>query len=346
MAKPIVLTGIRPTGPLHLGHYVGALRQWLPLQETHECFFLIADVQALTTHADNPSLIEDSVRQVALDFLAVGLNPTLPNVHFVLQSAVPELTELTLYLSMVTPFAWMEGNPTVKAERADLEKKGKSPTTGFMYYVVSQAADILFVSPEPSSATGPIYVPVGEDQAPHLQDTNRIARAFNRAYGRCFVTCEPIIGDIGRLVGTDGNAKMSKSMHNVVNLGDNPAAIKAAVMGMFTDPKRIHKDDPGTVSGNPLFIYLDTFAPGDAHVQVLKNRYTLGTVGDVEVKNYLNEVLQEFLAPIRERRIDAARNADIRATLDDGTLAARKVADETMRRTRELMHLNYAHLNR
>jgi tryptophanyl-tRNA synthetase len=343
--KKLVLTGIRPTGPLHLGHYIGALKQWLPLQyEECDCYFIVADVQALTTHADRPKLIEDAVRQVVLDFLGVGLDPKRNNVHFVLQSAIPELTELTVYLSMVTPFTWMESNPTIKSEKAALEKQSRSVTTGFMYYPVSQAADILFVSPDPRVSPAPILVPVGEDQVPHLQDTNRIAKAFNRLYGPCYVLCEPIIGEVGRLVGTDGQAKMSKSLGNVIDLRDDEASVRKAVMNMFTDPNRIHPTDPGTVEGNPVFIYHDAFNPDREMVKELKMRYREGKVGDVEVKKLLNTALQEFLSPIRERR-QAAEKSDIRKILLDGTAVARDLAIETLERAKKLMHLDYKNLN-
>ncbi len=342
--KKLVLTGIRPTGPLHLGHYVGALKQWLPLQnEECDCYFLVADVQALTTHADRPELIEDAVRQVVLDFLGVGLDPTRDNVHFVLQSAVPELTELTVYLSMVTPFTWMESNPTIKSEKSALEKQSRSVTTGFMYYPVSQAADILFVSPDPSVSPAPILVPVGEDQVPHLQDTNRIAKAFNRLYGSCFVLCEPIIGEVGRLVGIDGQAKMSKSLGNVIDLRDDEVSVRKAVMSMFTDPNRIHPTDPGTVEGNPVFIYHDAFNSDHAMVEDLKTRYREGKVGDVEVKKLLNAALQDFLSPIRERR-RLAEKSNLADILLEGTDLARSLAKETLLRTKDLMHLNYKNL--
>lgn len=338
--KSIVLTGIRPTGALHLGHYVGALKQWIQLQDEHECFFLIADVQALTTHSENPQLIQDSVRQVVLDFIAVGLDPRRKNVHFVLQSAIPELYELTVLLSMVTPFSWMESNPTIKSEMKSLKKQNKSVNTGFMYYPVSQAADILFVSPDPSGDKALILVPVGEDQVPHLRGTNNIAKAFNRVYGECFVMCEPLVGDIGRLVGTNGTEKMSKSLDNAIFLGDSPERISKLVKGMFTDPKRIHSTDRGKVRGNPVFMYHDAFNPDQDEIKDLKSRYRLGKVGDVEVKNKLDIALQNFLRPIRERRIEAEEE-DLGLIVAQGTNKARKLAIETIQRTRDLMRLNY-----
>jgi tryptophanyl-tRNA synthetase len=331
-----VLTGIRPTGPLHLGHYLGALCQWLPLQRDYQCFFLIADIQALTTHMDQPELIQKAIEDVVLDWLAVGLKPDLPNVHFVLQSAIPELHELTNLLAMVTPFTWMETNATVIAERARL---GDKVSTGFVYYVVSQAADILFTSLDPAVSKAEILVPVGEDQVPHLRDTNKIAKAFNRQYGPTFNTCKPLVGEVGRLVGTDGNSKMSKSEGNVIELRATAEEVKAAVMGMFTDPKRISADVPGTVEGNPVFIYHDAFNSNLAEVAALKDRYEAGTVGDVEVKEKLIIALEDFLAPIRAKGLEYQASADIRAILADGTKHARELAIATLGRARDAMGL-------
>ncbi len=331
-----ILTGIRPTGPLHLGHYLGALKQWVELQDTYECYFLVADIQALTTHADNPSLIKDSVRQVVLDFLAVGLDPKKDNVNFVLQSAIPELTELTVYLSMVAPFSWMQANPTIQTEM----KTVKTVSTGFMYYPVSQAADILFVSPDPSENKNPILVPVGEDQIPHVRDTNNIARAFNNTYKETFVKCEPLVGKVGRLVGTDGQAKMSKSLNNAIFLKDDEKEIERKVMSMYTDPNRIRPTDVGNPEGNPVFIYHDAFNKNIEEVEDLKKRYREGTVGDVEVKRKLNSVLQEFLKPIRERR-QSFESENIMDFLVDGTDKARVLAKQTVDRAKKAIHLDY-----
>jgi len=332
-----VLTGIRPTGPLHLGHYAGALKQWIPLQKDCECFFMIADIQALTTHVDNPKLIEDSVREVTLDFLAVGLDPKKSNVHFVLQSAIPELTELTVYLSMVTPFTWMQSNPTIQTEMKQL---GKEISTGFMCYPVSQAADISFVSPDPNESSEPTLVPVGEDQVPHIRDNNSIISAFNRKYSPTFVECEALLGDVKRLVGTDGQSKMSKSLNNAIYLKDDEETIEKKIRSMFTDPNRIHPNDPGTVEGNPVFIYHDAFNNNKEEVKDLKERYIKGTVGDVEVKEKLNVAIQEFLGPIREKRKEYEKE-DVKKILEEGTVYARAIALKTLERTRKAMHLNY-----
>lgn len=335
-----LMTGIRPTGPLHLGHYVGALKNWVELQDKYECFFMVADVQALTTHADNPKLIEESVREVVLDFLAIGLDPYKENVHFILQSAMPELTELTVYLSMVTPFTWMQSNPTIQTESKYL---GKNISTGFMYYPVSQAADILFPSPDPKESNELILVPVGEDQVPHLRDTNNIVSAFNRTYSPAFVECDALVGKIGRLVGTDGQAKMSKSLNNSIFLKDDIETVKKMIKGMYTDPNRIHPNDPGTVEGNPVFIYHDAFNNNKEEVTDLKERYRKGTVGDVEVKEKLEKAVQEFLNPIRENRKKHEKD-DIKGILDEDTVFARSLAKKTLERVKEAMHLNYSNL--
>jgi tryptophanyl-tRNA synthetase len=331
-----LMTGIRPTGPLHLGHYIGALKQWVHLQDKYECYFMVADIQALTTHADNPALIEDSIREVVLDFLALGLDPEKENVNFILQSAIPELTELTTYFSMVTPFSWMQANPTIQTEMKNL----KTVTTGFMYYPVSQAADILFVSPDPNKSDKPICVPVGEDQLPHLRDTSAVARAFNSAYGKTFVECKGVVGEVGRLVGTDGQAKMSKSLNNAIYFKDSEKEIEKKVMSMYTDPNRIHPTDPGKVEGNPVFIYHDTFNKNKAEVAELKEKYVKGAVGDVEVKRRLNAALQEFIAPIRKRR-EGFTESDVQKYLTDGTKKAQKLAQTSLQRARSAMHLDY-----
>ena len=331
-----ILTGIRPTGPLHLGHYLGALKQWVELQDNFDCYFLVADIQALTTHADNPSFIKDSVKQVVLDFLAVGLDPKKENVNFVLQSAIPELTELTVYLSMVAPFSWMQANPTIQSEM----KTVKTVSTGFMYYPVSQAADILFVSPDPSENNSSILVPVGDDQLPHLRDTNNIARAFNNTYKETFVRCDPLVGKVGRLIGIDGQTKMSKSLNNAIFLKDDEKEIEKKVMSMYTDPNRVRSTDPGNTEGNPVFIYHDAFNKNTEEVEDLKKRYREGTIGDVEVKRKLNSVLQEFLKPIREKR-QYFENEDIKEFLIDGTNKARVLAKKSVERAKKAMYLDY-----
>ena len=335
-----LMTGIRPTGPLHLGHYVGALKNWVSLQDKYECFFMIADVQALTTHSDKPELMEESVKDIVLDFLGVGLDSSKPNVHFILQSAIPELTELTVYLSMVTPFTWMQSNPTIQKEMKQL---GKNISTGFMYYPVSQAADILFASFDPKESDEPILVPVGEDQVPHLRNTNSISSAFNRTYSPVFVECKGLVGEVGRLVGTDGQSKMSKSLNNAIYLKDNDETIEKKIKSMYTDPNRIHPNDPGTVEGNPVFIYHDEFNKNKEEVEDLKRRYRTGDVGDVEVKEKLIIAIKDFIKPIRDKRKEHEKD-DIQAILNDGTSYARSIAIETLKRVKKAMHLDYVDL--
>lgn len=336
MAVKRILTGIRPTGALHLGHYVGALKQWVSLQDEYECFFLIADVQALTTHVDQPAVIEDAVREVTLDWIGVGLDPTRPNVHFVLQSGVPELTELTAYFTMLVPFAEMERNPTIKAERAQLDS---APTAGFMIYPISQAADILLFTPSPPKRGDKLLVPVGEDQVPHLEGSNRVARCFNRRYGKVFLECTPKVGDVGRLPGTDGQAKMSKSLNNAIQLKDPPEVVAQLVRKMFTDKTKLRKDDPGHPYECPVFLYHNAFGDGS----VLPDRAAgckSGRLGCVECKQDLVRVLNAFLDPIRARR-EEAEKIPLDNYLREGTAEARKVAAVTMEAVHRAMHLDY-----
>ncbi len=334
-----ILTGIRPTGPLHLGHYVGALKQWVSLQEEYECFFLIADIQALTTHIDQPKLIEESVKEVILDFIAVGLDPERDNVYFVLQSAIPELTELTTYFTMLVPFSEMEKNPTIKAERKQLNS---SPTAGFMIYPISQAADILLFVPYPSEKNDELLVPVGEDQVPHLEQTNKIARRFNRRYGKIFIECTPKIGEIGKLPGTDGKAKMSKSLGNAILLKDNSETVKKKVMKMFTDPLKARRYDEGHPEECPVYLYHKAF--GDQNtIYSRAARCRSGVLGCVDCKKDLIEALNKFLDPIRTRRKNAEK-APLGKYLEKGIKKAREVGKNTILAVRKAMHLNYTSL--
>lgn len=337
MAKRI-LTGIRPTGKLHLGHYVGALKMWKELQDQneYECFFLVADVQALTTHVDRPSVIEEAVREVVLDFIAVGLDPTKPNIHFVLQSWVPELTELTTYFSMIVPFSRMEGNPTIKAELAQMNS---SPTVGFMIYPTSQAADILLFTTYPPQPNDYLLVPVGADQVPHIEEAADIARMFNNRYGNTFLKCEAKVGLIGRLVGTDGQAKMSKSLSNVIQLSDTADDVSKIVKKMFTDPEKIRKNDPGHPKECPVYKYHKIFGSRKTFSGRYKDCKT-GGLGCVECKNTLTEVLNNFLDPIRQRRL-IAEQEPIGGYLISGTDRAREIAQNTMDAVRKAMHLDY-----
>ena len=325
-----ILTGIRPTGPLHLGHYSGALENWLQLQEEYECFFLIADYQALGDHIDQIEKVRDSVLQVALDWLAVGLDPK--NGAFVIQSYVPEHAELTMLLSMITPLARLQRNPTLKSEMERLDASGMS--VGFYTYPVSQIADILLPKAH--------LVPVGEDQLPHIEMAREIARKFNRSYGEVFPEPKALVGRVPRLMGTDGKAKMSKSLNNCVFLHEDEDTVNKRVRGMFTDPTRLRATDPGHVEGNPVFMYHDAFNPDVEEVQDLKDRYVVGKVGDVEVKQQLAQALNRFLEPVRERRRHYEQHPDeVKDALLDGTRRAKAVAESTMEEVRAAMQVLY-----
>ncbi|MBM3945412.1 MAG: tryptophan--tRNA ligase [SAR202 cluster bacterium] len=328
-----ILTGIRPTGPLHLGHYIGALENWLRLQKEYECFFLIADYQALGDHIDEIDRIRESVIQVTIDWLSVGLDPN--DNAFVVQSYIPEFSELTMLLSMLTPLPWLERNPTLKAERDRLEEESAtSISVGFFNYPVSQVADILLPKAH--------LVPVGEDQLPHIELTREIARKFNRTYGEVFPEPQALIGRVPRLVGTDGKAKMSKSIGNAIYLGDGAEEVTRRVRGMYTDPTRLRATDPGHVEGNPVFMYHDAFNPNKPEVQDLKDRYVNGKVGDVECKQKLAKALNDFLEPVREKRRDYEQHLDdVKGALLDGTRRAKKAAEQTMQEVREAMRIIY-----
>ncbi len=325
-----ILTGVRPTGALHLGHYVGALENWIRLQREYECFFLIADFQ-VSDHADDISRVKGNAFEVALDWLAVGLDPQ--GSHFEIESLVPQHAELTTWLSWWVPLGMLQRNPTLKAEMAGLE--GDSVPVAFFNYPMMQAANILMPKAH--------LVPVGEDQLPHIELTREIARRFNRTFNvDLFPIPEPLVGRVPRLVGVDGNAKMSKSLNNAIYLGDDAATVTQKVRGMYTDPTRLRATDPGHVEGNPVFMYHDAFNPNVEEVDDLKARYVEGKVGDVEVKTKLAAALNAFLDPIREKRAYFASHPnEVREALAAGTAHASKVADATMREVRDAMGLNY-----
>ena len=324
-----ILTGIRPTGSLHLGHYVGALENWIRLQEEYECFFLIADYQALSDHVDDIEGIRKAVIEVTLDWLAVGLDPERST--FVIQSYVPEHAELTLLLSMITPLARLQRNPTLKSEIDTL--KASNLSVGFYTYPVSQVADILLPKAH--------LVPVGEDQLPHVEMTREIARKFNRSYGDVFPEPKPLVGRVPRLVGTDNKGKMSKSLGNVISLKDDAETVTKLVRSMYTDPTRLRATDPGHVEGNPVFMYHDAFNTDANEVADLKERYKAGKVGDVEVKQKLTAAINRFLDPIRERRRYYEQHMDeVKAALLDGTRRAKAVAEATMDEVRSAMRIN------
>jgi len=327
--KKRILTGIRPTGALHLGHYVGALHNWISLQDEYDCNFLIADYQALSDHFHEIDLIKTSVIEVTLDWLSVGLDPEKSN--FVIQSYVPEHAELSMLLSFITPLGMLERNPTLKGELDSLPVERRS--AGFYNYPISQIADILLPRAH--------LVPVGEDQAPHLEMSREIARKFNRMYGDVFPEPETLIGKVGRLSGTDGKGKMSKSQGNVILLSDSKEVVDKKVKGMYTDPNRVRADIPGKVEGNPLFQYLDAFTSNDKNVEDFKKRYLEGNIGDVEIKNYLANILNEFLEPIREKRKYFESNMKlVEEALDKGVENARKSANETMELVRDKMKVS------
>ncbi|MDP2874231.1 MAG: tryptophan--tRNA ligase [bacterium] len=351
--KPIrrILTGIRPTGKLHLGHYVGALSMWAELQaEDYDCYFLLADVQALTTHAKEPGLIEEAVKEVTLDMLGVGLDPTRPNVHFVVQSWVRELPELYTYLSMVAPFSDVRRNPTLKDEMAAIEKgvvslsEVKKTTLGFIDYPISQVADIeLFTPPAPFEKNDELLVPVGQDQVPHVELTNRTIRNFNATYGEVFLEAKYRITKFPRLVGTDGQAKMSKSLGNVIQLADPTEVVNKKVAVMFTDPQKIHATDPGHPEKCPVYLYHQAFAKESEKIRPLSERASQcreGKLGCVECKKELAKTLNNFLDPIRTRRAEAEK-MPLRKILEKGTAQAREVGGQTLSAVRKAMHLDY-----
>src|SRR5271154_2988598 len=320
-----ILTGDRPTGPLHLGHYVGSLQNRVRLQDEYDTYLLIADIQALTDNFEHPEKLEANIFEVALDYLAVGIDPN--KAKFVVQSMVPELTELTIYFMNLVTTATLERNPTLKDE---IKQKNfsKGLPVGFYTYPISQASDITIFKAH--------LVPVGEDQLPMIEQAREIVRRFNRMYDKA------LVGEVARLPGTDGGAKMSKSLGNCIYLGDPPDAVRKRVMSMYTDPTRLHPTDPGHVEGNPVFTYLDVFDPDKAEVDDLKDRYRKGTVGDVEVKEKLFKALNAFLEPIRERRAEFASKPErVREIIVEGTRKGRAVAQETMAEVRSAMKISY-----
>lgn len=329
--KKRILTGDRPTGRLHLGHYVGSLQNRVKLQDEYDQFVMIADVQALTDNFDNPGKVRNNVKELLLDYLAVGIDPTKTTIF--IQSLISEIAELTVfYLNLVTLDRVLR-NPTVKDE---IKQKGfeKSLPAGFAMYPVSQAADITFLNAN--------LVPVGEDQLPMIEQTREIVRKFNSLYGEVFVEPEALIGDVKRLPGIDGNSKMGKSLGNAIYLSDSEEELKKKVMGMFTDPNRIHANDPGKVEGNPVFIYHDAFNPDKDEVSDLKKRYVKGQVGDVEVKQKLFNALNRFLKPIRESREELSKDTDkLDKILIEGTKKVKQVAEETMKKVRKAMKIDY-----
>lgn len=328
--REIILTGDRPTGKLHLGHYVGSLAQRVALQKEHTQFVLIADVQALTDNFDNPQKIRENITEVLFDYLAVGIDPAQSTIF--LQSMIPEIAELTIFYLNFVSVNRLKRNPTVKTEIAQ-KQFGDGVTAGFLMYPVSQAADITIFK-----AT---MVPAGEDQLPIIEQTNELVRAFNRTYKKeVFVEAKAKLSKMARLPGIDGKAKMSKSLGNAIFLSDSADEVARKVMMMYTDPNHIKVEDPGKVEGNMVFTYLDIFDQDHAEVERLKEHYMRGGLGDVKVKRRLIEVLNTFLEPIRQRRsYFEAHKDEALQVLKTGTEKAQEVAHTTMKEVREAMGL-------
>jgi tryptophanyl-tRNA synthetase len=321
---------MRPTGKLHLGHLLGALHNWVALQERYDCFYFVADWHALTSdYADTRELTAHALDNAA-DWIAAGLDPERST--FFVQSMVPEHAELHLLLSMVIPVPWLERVPTYKEQQEQLTEKDLS-TYGFLGYPLLQTADIIIYNAQ--------FVPVGEDQVPHLELSREVVRRFHHIYGDVFAEPQPLLTHFPRLPGLD-NRKMSKSYGNAINLTDDAETVRKKVMQMYTDPKRVRADTPGTVEGNPVFIYHDALNPDVAEVEDLKARYRLGKVGDVEVKSKLAKAMNAALEPLRERRAAVlTKPGYVRDVLFEGSAKARVIAQETMGRVREAVHLKY-----
>ena len=344
--EKIILTGDRPTGRLHVGHYVGSLRRRVELQESGEydkIFIMIADAQALTDNADHPEKVRQNIMEVALDYLSCGLDPAKSTLF--IQSMVPELTELTFYYANLVTVSRLQRNPTVKSEIKMRNFEASIPV-GFFIYPISQAADI--------TAFKATTVPVGEDQMPMLEQCKEIVHKFNSVYGETLVDPKILLPDNKaclRLPGIDGKAKMSKSLGNCIYLSDTEQEVKKKVMSMFTDPNHLRIEDPGQVEGNPVFIYLDAFSkqehfdeflPEYANLQELKDHYTRGGLGDVKVKKFLNKVLQAELEPIRKRRKEWEKDIPaVYEILKEGSIKAEAVAAETLKEVKAAMRINY-----
>lgn len=328
--KKRLLTGDRPTGPLHLGHYVGSLRQRVEFQKKYESFIMIADGQALTDNFDNPGKITSHVLEVMKDYLSIGIDPQHATIF--IQSQVPQIAELTLYYMNLVSVSRLERNPTIKTEIA---QKGfdESLPAGFLCYPINQAADITIFQAE--------IVPVGDDQIPMIEQTNEIVRKFNRIYNTtCLKECQATLSSCSRLVGIDGAAKASKSLGNAIYLSDSPEIVKQKVLQMYTDPNHLRVSDPGKVEGNVVFTYLDTFFDNKEELLSLKEHYQRGGLGDMTLKKLLIESLEKILAPMRERRMSLT-DAALMSLLKEHTVHARDIAEKTMREVRAAIGLNY-----
>jgi tryptophanyl-tRNA synthetase len=330
--SPVILTGDRPTGPLHLGHFVGSLRNRIEYQHTYKQFIMLADAQALTDNMDDTNKVHRNVVEVALDYLAVGIDPAKSTI--LIQSQIPELAELTFYYLNLVTVARLERNPTVK-EEIRLRGFERDIPAGFLTYPASQAADI--------TAFKAALVPVGEDQIPMIEQTNEIVRRFNRTAGReVLVEAKALVPEIGRLPGIDGKAKMSKSLGNTINLGATADEIRAAVKQVYTDPLHLRVQDPGHLEGNVAFLYLDAFDLDKDGLAEMKAHYVRGGLGDSLVKARLEACLQELLAPIRARREELAKDkGHVMQILKDGTAKAREVAAKTADEVKAALGLSY-----
>ena len=330
-ARKRVVSGMRPTGHLHLGHLVGALANWVPLQEQYDCFYFVADWHALTSDfADTSQIVTYAYENVA-DWIGAGLDPERST--FFVQSLVPEHAELYVLLSMVVPVPWLERVPTYKEQQEALKDKDLS-SIGFLGYPLLQTADVAMYDAR--------VVPVGEDQVAHLELAREVVRRFNNFFGDVLVEPDALLTQFKRLPGLDGGKKMSKSLGNTILLSDSPAEVKRKVMSMYTDPKRVRADIPGTVEGNPVFTYHDAFNSNLAEVQDLKARYEAGKVGDVEVKTKLAVAVNAHLDPLRERRAAVLSTPGrLEEIIVEGSRRARLVAEETMGRVREAMKITY-----
>ncbi len=330
--KKVILTGDRPTGPLHVGHYIGSLKNRVELQDTCDQFVMIADVQALTDNYEHPEKVRENILQVAMDYMAVGIDPTKSTI--LIQSLIPALFELTVYYLNLVTWNRLKHNPTVKQEIVQ-KGYGESVPAGFMVYPVSQAADITAFKAD--------LVPVGEDQIPMIEQTNEVVRNFNRIYkSEVLVECQAYVPKMARLPGTDGKAKMSKSLGNCIYLSDSPDDVAKKIKGMYTDPGHLRVEDPGKVEGNPVFTYLDAFDPDKEGLEAMKAHYTRGGLGDSIVKKRLLEVLQAFLEPVRKKREELAKDpAQVMQIIQKGTQRAREVAHQTLMDVRKAMRLDY-----
>lgn len=332
MDKKTVLTGDRPSGPLHLGHYVGSLLNRLALQDQYKQFVMIADVQALTDNYDHPEIVRKNVLEVALDYLAVGIDPCKSTIF--IQSLIPEIAELTVFFLNLVTVARLKRNPTVKTE-INQKGYGDQVTAGFLMYPISQAADITIVKGS--------LVPVGEDQLPMIEQTNELVRAFNRIYkADVLLEATALISKTARLVGIDGKEKMSKSRGNAIFLSDSSDQVQKKVMQMYTDPYHIRIEDQGKIEGNTVFSYLDIFDPDQQEVKRLKDQYQKGGLGDVKLKKRLAEILNALLDPIRIKRAQLQKDPQaVLQVLFQGTDHVRSVAAQTMQEIKRAMSLDY-----